>query len=219
MRLPDPLVALANAIMDTVRRRVRTAVVGHVEAYDPATQSAQVLPLVGEQDDYDGDVRELPPVAVQNVPVVHYGSGKYGITFPLEAGDPVVLVMRHRSHEEVDNGAQPPITPQRSDRMAVDNAVAFPGFVPPATGQVTAHRRADAMVIYIDTTPLYIGDSTAAEALALASAVDARLNAIQNGFNTHTHTGVTTGPGVTGTPSTPISGTNDTGCDDVLVRS
>lgn len=224
MRLPDPLATLARLVVDTVLRRVRTSVVGRVESYDPAAQSAQVLPLVGEQDDYDGEPRELGPVALQGVPVVHYGSGKRGITFGLDSGDPVVLVVRHRSHQEVDAGANPPITPQRSGRMALDEAVALPGYVPPGTGQATAHQRSDgAMVIYLDVgEPVYIGDSTAAKALALAEKVDARLSAIATAFDAHIHavsganTLIPTTDPVNGIPIGVLAPTD---CDDVVVRS
>jgi hypothetical protein len=44
----------------------------------------------------------------------------------------------------------------------------------------------------------------ATQFVALANLVDARLSAIVTAFNAHVHTGVTTGPGSTGTTATPL---------------
>jgi hypothetical protein len=44
------------------------------------------------------------------------------------------------------------------------------------------------------------GNANTAVAFA---ALETAFNQLKSDFNTHTHTGVTTGPGVSGTPSTP----------------
>ena len=49
-----------------------------------------------------------------------------------------------------------------------------------------------------------IGAFSASQWAAVASLVDARISAIVAAFNTHAHTGVTTGMGTSGTPASPL---------------
>ena len=176
----DAATALPRLLIRKVRQLVRVAVIGRVEEYDPQAQTCRALPLVPEQDTANGVVRTLPPVALPGVPVVHYGGSLRGVTFGLEAGDPVVLLVRHRSHQEVDGGADPPIVPVNAARMQLSEAVALPGYVPPATGQPAAHYRTDGqLVIYLDSgEAVFIGVSTATLLLSRDDRVQQQLQAI-----------------------------------------
>ncbi len=50
-----------------------------------------------------------------------------------------------------------------------------------------------------------LGDKVATEFVALANLVDSRLSAIKTAYDTHTHSGVTAGAGVTGPPAAPLA--------------
>lgn len=52
---------------------------------------------------------------------------------------------------------------------------------------------------------LRLGSDAAANYVALANLVDSRLDAVRTAFNTHTHTGVTTGGGSSGAPAAPLA--------------
>lgn len=207
-------------LLERVRQTTRTAVVGHVGEYDPAQQVASVTPAIGEQDIHDDEVRELPPGTLQAIPIVHHGGSKRGFTFGLESGDPVILVVRHRSHQEIDAGAAAPAEPGDSRRMALSEAVGIPGYTPGNPGQNSDHYRTDgAPVLYMDASDiLRIGSSTADKALALAESVDARLSSIQSAFDDHTHT-APSGATSTPLPIDLIGPLASVACDDVLVRS
>ena len=178
-RVADAAGDLALRIVDSLIRRVRTAVVARVQSYDPATQTASALPLVGEQLP---DGRELQPVELGRLPVMHAGTAKRGITFGLEQGDTGVMLVRHRSHAEIDSGATGPATPQDSARCQVGHGVFLPGYVSRATGRPSSQRRADgALVIYLHgSEPVYVGVSTASIDVARADRVDAQLQQIRD---------------------------------------
>lgn len=175
----DAIGLLMRRILATVARRARTAVVGRVESYDPQKQTATVLPLVGEQDSVNGEGRELEPVPASKVPVMHYGSGTRGMTFGVSG--PGLLVVRHRSHAEIDGGATGPATPQDKQRMSIGAGVLFPGYIPPATGQPAAHYRSDGQWTWYlpNGEAVFVGASTAAIALARADKTDAQLQEIR----------------------------------------
>lgn len=181
-RAIDAAGMLAERIVGSLLRRVRTAVVARVQAYDPATQTATALPLVGEQDAADGSTRELEPVPLSRMPVLHLGSRKRGITHGLEQGDTGVVLVRHRSHAEIDGGATGPATPQSTARLQIGQGVLLPGYVASGAGQPAAHYRSDGqMVAYLDSgEALHVGVSTASILLARADRVDAQLQQIRD---------------------------------------
>ena len=74
-------------------KQVNTCLPAVVRSYNPATRRAVVepaLPMVGT------DNTLLPRPPVPNVPVVFPAGGGYSLTFPLAAGDPVLLVYSQR---------------------------------------------------------------------------------------------------------------------------
>lgn len=202
-------------------RSVRTGVVARVVSYDPKKQTAKVHPTVPETDTVEGVERELGVADLPRIPVAHHGGSLRGLTFGLERDDTVLLVARHRSHAEVDNGANTPVSPQSSARMQLSEMVAIPGYTPENPGQADAHFRADGQpVLYMDAgEALHLAIANADRALARADLVEQRLTAIINAFNSHTHTGVTTGMGSSGAPAAPITGSNDVASSRIKVDS
>lgn len=215
----NDLAKLTRRILDVVKRSARTAVTGTVGAYDAAKQAISVTPDVSEAVRIDGELTAVPTVEVPGVPILQYGGQSFGLSYGVEAGDRVLLVYRHRSHNEVDSGAAVPLEPQSGRRSSVADVVGIPGYHPPAGDLASDRYRSDGQpVMFIaGGAPLRIGVSTAAIALARADLCMARLDAIQTAFNAHVHAGVTTGPGSTAVPTPTITGSNDVSSSRVRV--
>lgn len=168
---------LATALLQRARAVVRVAVTGTLGDFDGATSSVAALPDVS-----DG----VPPPRVQGVPVIFPGGSLRGLTFGLSDGDRGVLLIRHRSHDEVDAGtAALPTTPAASRQMSLADAVCLPGFLPPAEGRPAAHFRSDGEpVMYMDTgEALHVGVGSAALALARAALVEQQLTVLKNAIS------------------------------------
>lgn len=164
------LTDLTTAILSRARAVVRVAVTGTLSDHDPEASTVTAAPDVS-----DG----VPPPAIPGVPVIMPGGSLRGFTFGLSDGDRGVLVIRHRSHDEVDSGTSAlPVTPSASRQMSLADAVCLPGYVPPADGRPAAHFRQDgAPVLYMDDgEALHVGTSAAALALARADLVAAELS-------------------------------------------
>jgi hypothetical protein len=129
---------LAEVIRVALERRVSDLFVsmpGRVQTYYPATQTADVLPLLRKTrpnpspgpDDAD-DVAVPLPVLV-GVPVVFPGSGAWRLTFPVSAGDEVLLVWSDRSLDSwKSNGAE---GDPGGGNHSLGDAVALVGLVAP----------------------------------------------------------------------------------------
>lgn len=204
MKLPSPMTHLVRGIMNRLRQTTRTAVVGVVGTYDAATQRASVTPMVPEQDTVEGTARELPAPQLQEIPVLHYGGSLRGLTFGLVEDDRVVCLVRHRSHQEVDAGAEPPITPQDCRRMALSESVALPGRTTP---QPAAHVHEDGEpVLYMDAgEALHLAIATANIALARADRTQEHVDALKSYLDSHGHPYVGLDAGAAGTTGAPAA--------------
>jgi len=106
---------------------MRVSCPARVEKYDSAKQQVDVKPLLKESyTAEDGtDVVEGLPV-ITNVPVVFPGGGGYRITFPIQAGDTVLLVFSDRSIDAwLTNGGE--AAPVDERRHVLTDAIAIPG--------------------------------------------------------------------------------------------
>lgn len=65
---------------------------------------------------------------------------------------------------------------------------------------------------------IYLGDDGALKKVALADDVDDRFATVKSVYNTHTHTGVTPGPGSSGTTAAAIGVLAPTGADNVYAK-
>ncbi len=114
-----------------LQQKVWTALPGVVQKYDATTQQADVKPsVVGFFQCIDGEEpHELPVIA--GVPVVHPSGGGFFASFPLQAGDPVLLVFAAR---EIDTWktSGPGVVRAADNRMHhLTDAFAMPGGRPP----------------------------------------------------------------------------------------
>jgi hypothetical protein len=170
---------------------VNVAIPASVESYDRTTQKASVKPLIrAVRTDSDGTrVAESRPV-INDVPVVFPGAGAYSITFPLAAGDTVLLVFSQASLDKwlAAGGEVDPLDPRR---FALSDAVAIPGLRP--FSAPVEDTDATAMVLQSG------GEIHAGGSSSLATKAD--IDALKTYIAMHAHTGVTTGGGTSGPPS------------------
>ena len=82
-----------NLLIDVKLDDVNVSMPGRITAYDRATSTASVQPLVKRASIVDGErVVETRPV-IPNVPVTVDGGGAYRTTYPVAVGDDVLLVI------------------------------------------------------------------------------------------------------------------------------
>lgn len=128
-RLEDVLAAwLASGLA-----QVYTATPATVVTFNAATQSATVQPILRArvQDPDTGETTPdtAPPPPIPNVPVLFPSGGgrQAAVTFPLSAGDPVLLVFSDRSLDEFKSTGRRDVTPQDPRRRSYSDAIAIPG--------------------------------------------------------------------------------------------
>jgi hypothetical protein len=108
-------------------RGVRVALPARVEAYDAATQQVSAQPLVHEGFLDETGARQADRLPVVNgVPVVFPGAGGFRVTFPIAAGDTVLLVFASSSIDRwlALGGEVDPLDDRRHD---ISDAIAIPG--------------------------------------------------------------------------------------------
>lgn len=184
-------------LYDLLRRDGRVACVAEVLRYEPNPSRVDVLIGVREERiTPDGTPDPQPPVTVQGVPVVWPRGGGRSLTWGLEAGDRVLLVYRHRSHDEVDGGAPLPVLPAASRRQNESDVIALPGFLPPG-GASASEERADGRPVLVlpSGEALYLGGTSAAFRLAVAEVLAPFLSGLNTWLSLHVH-------GTAGTPPT-----------------
>ena len=101
-------------MVDRSLTETHTCLPGIVESFNAATQLAKVNPAIKRLARSSGSVA-IPPIL--DVPVVFPSAGGYSITFPVSAGDEVLLVFSERA---IDNwlshgGVQEPYTVRKHD--------------------------------------------------------------------------------------------------------
>ena len=111
--------ALHQALKD-----VHTCLPGLVETYDPERRRARVRPAISL---LAADGRTIPRPPIADVPVVFPTGGGFALTFPLEPGDPVLLVYAQRGISDWKRTHQ--LSPPDVDGFfSAKDAIAIPGF-------------------------------------------------------------------------------------------
>lgn len=185
--------------------QVRTSIPARVESYDPAKQTAKVQILL-KTPVINGETGErsfVLPSPIPDVPVVWPSGAGRSFILGLEAGDPVTLMVCDSSTDEwSSSSSNNPQEPFDTRKFDLSDAFAIPGGRAPARALGSEHFNQAAAVIKTDE--LRVGDSTAAKALALAEAIQTRLDNIIQMFNVHSH--VSGPPGSpTGPPVVPMT--------------
>lgn len=137
-------------LLDLFERAVKgdidTAFVGQVQTYDASNQTCSVKPVIQARF-LNGDSLNLP--VVPRVPVCFPRGGGFMMTWPLEAGDTVLVVCADRSIDEWKATNNSSILPVDLRRFDLSDAVAYAGVSSPADPLQSATD--DSMVIGEDT--------------------------------------------------------------------
>ena len=109
-----------------------TSMPGVVVSYDPDQRLATVQPALRQVLE-DGTERSVPPVA--RVPVLLPAAGGWQINLPLTEGDPVLLIFSQRGLNRWKRDGYAEATPDAQGMLSLKDAIALPGFVPPARAE------------------------------------------------------------------------------------
>lgn len=151
--------------IDNNRANLRVALPGRVETYDATTQSCSVQLLVydGVNDETGTRKPEKLPV-ITSVPVCFPGSGGSSITWPLKAGDTVLVVFASSSIDRwLALGGE--VDPIDDRRHHISDAIAIPGLRDFAHALPSTATDPAAMVI--NSGAIKLGGSAASAAVAL----------------------------------------------------
>ena len=110
---------------------VRVCLPGRVKSYDAVHQSAHVQPILRQTyvDENDDEQSVAFPV-IPNVPVVFPGAGGFRITFPLGAGDDVLLVFSDYGLDKYLSNGGASVDPVALHQHQLSDAIAIPGLHP-----------------------------------------------------------------------------------------
>ena len=194
--------SFAEALSEVIEARLldlHTALPGRIKSYDPATQTAEVIPAVKRAIIGDaGKVIEDLPI-IPNVPIAWPRGGCCYIHFPLREGDHVLLVFSEAATGLWRETGQ---TSEPGDlaRHDLSYPVAIPGVAPNA-GAFEDAPTDQAVLIIESKLRVSTANGEGVEPVALAEKVLNELNAIRQYINQHTHG---TGVGPSGPPITPM---------------
>lgn len=121
---------LLDALQDAIRAslaELNTCLPAVVLSYDAGSQKATVQPTV-KRFYRDGTSPSRPPIT--DVPVVFPAAGGGIISFPIAAGDTVMLMFSQRSLDKwlVSSGGE--VNPEDRRMHSFSDAIAIPGLVP-----------------------------------------------------------------------------------------
>lgn len=182
-------------LREVTKRQIRVAMPAQVQAYDPATQTADVQPLIDDQiKQEDGTYARMPFPVVAHVPVAFPGAGGFRLTFPVQPGDTGQLLVCDLTLDAWKQlgGRQSPLE-QRRHHIA--DAVFYPGMHPDnaswagaSTTGVTLGADAGPQAVFRTNAIELGGDDThpPTDFVALASLVLAQLTALSNAFSSWT---------------------------------
>ncbi len=189
--------AFRSMAEDSIPDGVQVAIDARVVSYDRTTQTASVQPVVRAVYQIgDREVAvELPEL--KGVPVQWPATSGAALHLPLAAGDRVLLIIRDRSHDEIDQNGIPSsgtVEPDSARRFSLSDAVAVPARE--EGGLPSEATNASDPVLYMTAGgTLRIGDGAATQALALAQETAAKIRRIESYLNQSTFSVVPTGGG------------------------
>lgn len=187
---PSLITVIQHVIADALSS-VHTAFPGQIETYDYTTAKASIKPLISAIYP-DGSSMEFP--VIPNVPVVWPRTSLGSISFPLQRGDGCLVVCSEKSIDDwLLLGGQN--VPTDSRMFDLNDAIAIPGLYSFASQtRITGNNKfeihyKDQRVTIDESGNIEIG-SASLKQLLTEDFISAVLH--------HTHSGVTTGGGVSG---------------------
>jgi hypothetical protein len=198
--MSDPtLEDLFRRMIDDANGTQIGAVPATVTKYTPATQRCDAKPLAQMATDGSGTLRPLP--ICREVPVVWPSGAGWAITGPMAVGDIVWLQPAGCDISAWAQNGTPDATDADPRWNSLSDVVALPG-LRPVTDPLTSDQYSAAALV-VAAASVLLGDSTATDRVGLAGLIYAELTKIETALSTHTHAGVTTGVGTSGTPAAP----------------
>lgn len=175
-----------GSLKTEVQETARVAVFARVEAFyatgpdAPCVDARPTSRDIVRGLDYDREFIDIP--VAPKVPVMYPQASGVSITFRLNPGDTVLLLIPARSwHEWYSTGQVPSDEPDERTH-SLGNAVAFPvGFTRGHGAPIPAEG------VALSGAVIHLGSSDASRALALAQETATVLAKIVAAFNTHIH--------------------------------
>lgn len=204
-----------KAGMDRRLRDVHVALAGRVESYDSDKQRADIQPLIQELLPLRDGGEKLETIPeIPNVPIIFPRAGGFFITFPIQKGDFVQLIVNERSLDRWLASQDGRITnPDDFRTHNLSDAVAIPGLYP-FDLSITEGGISDNMVMgqeggsTIHIKPngeIHAGSENATDFVGLAQKMLDELNQVKADLNAQKATSETHTHGVlVATPGTPV---------------
>lgn len=154
---PESAAAVAA---EEMRKDLHTCLPGIVQSFDPATQTAVVVPAI-KRIFVEQGAMDLPPCV--DVPVHFPAGGSFVLTFPVAAGDECILVFGERSIDSWwDRGGQQEPGEHRfhdlSDAFALVGVSSRPRFLSDVSTSATELRHRDGSVkVSVDSSGVVLG--------------------------------------------------------------
>lgn len=208
---PSLAEAIAAVARDVEPDPVNVAALGIVVSYDAETSTAEVQPAISPvYEDANGDRVVIKCPSIPDVPVEWPATSAASLHLPLAKGDHVLLVIRDRCHDEVDDDGIPAsgtVAPKSTRRFSWADAVAIPVRGGPKNGLATGAFHASDPVLFLEgSRAVRIGDSDANLRLAIAEVLRPFLADLVTWATSHVHgftgTGTVNAPTVS-PPSVP----------------
>lgn len=171
-------------------RDLHTALPGRVESYDPATQTADIKPLVQrlEAAANGEEILESLPV-IPGVPVALYRGGRGFVSVPLEPGDHVMVVFQERSIDRYISGDGSEANPDDFRTHSLSDAVAYPGLYPKlkaiaADADNVVVGKEGGAEVHVGDAVIELGQKASVDKASLDSKVQTELAKLASDINT-----------------------------------
>lgn len=151
---PADLLDVLKNVVRSDRLELNTCLPAKVESYDASTQTCVVQPSL-KRTSMKGEIVSRPKI--HNVPVIFPRTASYGISFPIAAGDSVLLVFSQRSLDDwIDKGTEDAVNDARLHDIT--DAIAIPGLYSTADAIDPAQETA---ALEVRGDKIFIGDPSA----------------------------------------------------------
>jgi hypothetical protein len=188
---------LLDAFAEAWFQQYHAPVVGRVESYDKATQTADVAPMLLLRVEGQ-DVTSSP--VLRSIPVAFPGGAFTSYTWPLVNGDPVELIPHDADFGAYFSSGSVKQLPQSKRRFSLSDCVCIPVAPRSQASPLPATAVADDGGVLAGLH--YLGGSDATDFVAMAAKVLSELEKIKTALSGHVHDGGTYtngGGAVTGT--------------------
>jgi hypothetical protein len=187
-RFSDEYAHLLDVLEARIMGNMHVGFAASVTRYDAAKQLVDVQPLVADYFQADGeDVEQVYSPVLPNLPVLFPAGGGYRVTFPIQVGDVVEVLIQDRSHDawQDQGGRQTPVDLRRHH---LSDAVAIPGLHDnkhPWAGAATDHMtlgKDGGPLLRLKNSTIELGSTATQSAVqgdALATAIHTLVSAIQ----------------------------------------